>query len=238
MNIAGTWQSPVLVLLLRNNHATIAIMYDLIKSNGELQSNDVVYINTNKGRLSVSNRVKTEDAVFILAPKPVYSEKICEIQSIADALHIIKNNIDCDSPVSIINAGLNTLIVPIINLRSVLSIAPDFNELKGFCENNAIDIVTVYTNEVADKNNSFRVRVFAPTFGYLEDPATGSGNSALGYYLYKSRKLQSNMVNIEQNGFYGNANIVKLEFHEENNQIQVSFGGNAVVRINGEYHLV
>jgi predicted PhzF superfamily epimerase YddE/YHI9 len=52
-------------------------------------------------------------------------------------------------------------------------------ELKRFCVKSQIDIIEVYTAETRNKRNDYRTRVFAPTFGYLEDPATGSGNSPL-----------------------------------------------------------
>lgn len=109
---------------------------------------------------------------------------------------------------------------------------------KEFCINQSIDIITVFTPETADKSNAFRTRVFAPTFGYLEDPATGSGNAAFGYYLSKNGKWRDNFITLEQNRFFDNANLVKLEIiKDEHNEIRVSFGGNAVVRISGEYHL-
>ena len=84
-------------------------------------------------------------------------------------------------PASTVNAGLETLIVPIKRLNGILSISPILDELKVFCIENSIDIITVFSDEVADKKNRYRTRVFAPTFGYLEDSATGSGNSAFGY---------------------------------------------------------
>jgi predicted PhzF superfamily epimerase YddE/YHI9 len=43
--------------------------------------------------------------------------------------------------------------------------------------------IDAFTTETADGGNRYRTRVFAPTFGYLEDPATGSGNSALDIIL-------------------------------------------------------
>lgn len=223
-------------------HATIAIMYDLIKSAAELVAKDVIYINTSKGKLAVSNRISKEDAVFIAAPKPVFSDRTIQISKIARALRIGKETINANNPISIINAGLETLIVPISGLSEILSITPDLEELKEFCIDQAIDIITVFTEETADRNNAFRTRVFAPTFGYLEDPATGSGNSAFGYYLFKNQRWQEDFLYIEQNSFADNSNIVKLEFSKSecdgHNQIQVSFGGSAVVRIDGEYHLI
>ena len=44
-------------------HATIAIMYDLIKSSKELTNRKQINIVTNKGDLLVENRVSNEDAV-------------------------------------------------------------------------------------------------------------------------------------------------------------------------------
>ncbi len=220
-------------------HAIIAIMYDLIKNDKDLLCKDTIYINTNKGRLRVSNRITSEDAVFISAPQPVFSDVTAVVASIAAALGVDENIIDTKSPISIINAGLNTLIVPINRLKHILTINPDLEELKKFCISQAIDIITVFSHETSDEANAYRTRVFAPTFGYLEDPATGSGNSAFGYYLLKESMLKSNIVSIEQNNTFDNANIVKLEFSKnENAQDQVSFGGSAIVRINGEYNLV
>ena len=107
-----------------------------------------------------------------------------------------------------------------------------------FCLNHAIDIVTVFSDDVADSNNAFRTRVFAPTFGYLEDPATGSGNAALGYYLLRQKRWDGTMMSLEQNGSLEFPNIIKLMTHyDEEHNIRVVFGGGAIVRISGEYLL-
>jgi predicted PhzF superfamily epimerase YddE/YHI9 len=59
---------------------------------------------------------------------------------------------------------------------------PDLVRLEIF-QKNIRSISLKYFRMIPVFGNDFRVRVFAATFGYLEDPATGSGNSALGYYL-------------------------------------------------------
>jgi predicted PhzF superfamily epimerase YddE/YHI9 len=63
--------------------------------------------------------------------------------------------------------------------------SPDEPTLKAFCEHNIIDIVLVYTMQAASEDAIAHTSVFAPRFGYLEDPATGSGNSAFGHYMRK-----------------------------------------------------
>ncbi len=217
-------------------HATIAIMYDLIKNDEELINFDLLTIRTNKGILSVENRLAKEDAVFIMSPSPEEKEIIQSIGSIAAALKIKKEEIETSLPVKAINAGLTTLIVPIKSLDSIIRITPDIGELKDFCINAEIDIIEIFTNKVSNMKNDFRVRVFAPTFGYLEDPATGSGNSALGYYLLLNQMWNKETIMIEQNGSLDKHNIVKLQKQQDENGIdRVLFGGGAITRIEGEY---
>ncbi len=217
-------------------HATIAIMYDLIKNDEELINSNLLTIRTNKGRLSVENRLAKEDAVFIMSPLPKEKENIPAISNIAAALNIKKEEIETRFSVKAINAGLTTLIVPIKSLDAIIKITPNIDELKDFCINEEIDIIEVFTNKVSNMKNDFRVRVFAPTFGYLEDPATGSGNSALGYYLLQNRMWNKETITIEQNGLLDKYNIVKLQKKQDENGIdRVLFGGGAITRIEGEY---
>lgn len=219
-------------------HATIAIMYDLIKSSNELINKKHINILTNKGKLEVENRINQEDAVFISAPQPIFSVKKVSIESIAKSLKINTNEIDECYPISIVNAGLETLIVPIKTLKGILSISPNLDELKNFCTLNRVDIITVYSHEVVNTENKLRTRVFAPTFGYLEDPATGSGNSALGYYLMKNKIWDGTYMSIEQNGNSECSNIVKLIAKDTtSSNPQVVFGGGAIVKFEGEYLL-
>jgi PhzF family phenazine biosynthesis protein len=128
------------------------------------------------------------------------------------------------------------LIVPIKSLSEILAIAPNLDDLKCFCQDWGIDIIEVFTTEVTDCTNNFRTRVFAPTFGYLEDPATGSGNSAFGYYLLKHNLWEPATLSIEQNAQRDKFNIVKLQQQKSSNgNVRVLFGGRAITRIEGKY---
>ena len=141
-------------------------------------------------------------------------------------------------PLACINAGLQTLLVPIRSLEEILQITPDFQELKTFCEQYALDILTLFSAEVAHPQHHYRTRVFAPRFGYLEDPATGSGNAAFGYYLLHNGFWEGTPLVLEQNGLKDRANLVRLSTHTNDRGLQhVLFGGGAIVRIEGEYIL-
>ncbi|MCP4178893.1 MAG: PhzF family phenazine biosynthesis protein [bacterium] len=219
-------------------HATIAIMYDLIKNDKELINSNILNINTNKGKLQVENRLLKEDAVFIMSPTPKEKENIPLVNNIASVFKIAEEEIETNLPIKVINAGLTTLLLPIKSLHTIINLTPDIEELKDFCINEKIDIIEVFTNKVKNKKNDFRVRVFAPTFGYIEDPATGSGNSALGYYLLEEKMWTKDTVTIEQNGLLDKYNVVKLQTKKDESGInRVLFGGAAITRIEGEYIL-
>jgi len=219
-------------------HGTIACMYELIKSNPLLNSRKEITIETNmKGNLCVFNEILTDDAVYITAPKPNYigtklTTKLT-IETIADQLGVSSSSISTEKPTDLINAGLSTLIVPINSLKEEINIFPAEQELKKFCINNEIDIILIYSSETDNKQCFIHTRVFAPKFGYLEDPATGSGNSAFGYYMLKNNMWSGERISIEQGGIDRVFNEVKLLC--KNNS--VLFGGSSTIRIIGDYYL-
>jgi PhzF family phenazine biosynthesis protein len=137
----------------------------------------------------------------------------------------------------LVNAGLATLIIPLSSLETLLSLRPDQKHLREFCLANGIEIILVFSEEVSKPENNFRTRVFAPIYGYLEDPATGSGNAALGYSLLNTGQWDGRMLRIEQGRSRERPNIIRLVSDASKVQRSVFFGGNARVRIEGEYLL-
>jgi len=214
-------------------HGTIACMYSLIKSSPALAGKDEIIIHTNrKGTLTVQNKISEKDAVFITAPEAAYLQTKLPVDVIAEKLGLKTGQIASQYPIDLINAGLTTLIVPVISLDCEINASPNEQHLKKFCLDNQIDIVLVFSTEVEDSENIAHTRVFAPKFGYLEDPATGSGNSAFGYYMQKNSMWHGESVSIEQGGANIEFNIVKLT--TQNNK--VLFGGSATDRIIGKYY--
>lgn len=214
-------------------HATIACMHSLIKDSPELLAKREITVQTNrKGALTVYNELESHDSVLISAPKPVWIGTHLDNHSIAESLGIPDDVIDGTHPMDLIDAGLRTLIVPLSTLAAVLSVSPQEQTLREFCIANGIDIVVVFSNETESLQRIAHTRVFAPRFGYLEDPATGSGNSALGYYMLQNRLWDGSPCIIEQ-GPGGQAfNAVRLSLLDG----RVLFGGNVAVRVDGFYY--
>jgi PhzF family phenazine biosynthesis protein len=216
-------------------HATIAIMHDLVTHDSSLASLKQILLTTNKGVLAVENR---DGAVFIQAPEPVFTECRIEHTEICQALNIPASALDATIEIGIVNAGNQTLCLPLKTCQDVAGVAPDYQTVLAFCERHQLDVMTIFSRHVAHKENQYRTRVFAAPFGYLEDPATGSGNAALGYHLQRGGHWDGTPIRLEQNADLENPNIVQLSsVADEKHGIRVVFGGGAIVRIEGRYYL-
>lgn len=219
-------------------HATIAILNDIVANNEALHSQKTLSIATRTGQLKAENRYLDDKSVYISSPSPKFSSKEINAADIAAALNCRLEVIDKSRPIQIINGGLETLIVPILGLAHILRITPNFQVLREFCLQIGVDIILLYSSEVAFHKSRYRTRVFAPTFGYLEDPATGSGNSAFGYYLLAHSMWNGDKIIIEQNGFRNAPNFVQLFSKKTGSgDPRVWFGGSAIVKIDGQYIL-
>lgn len=215
-------------------HGTIATMHAVIKNSHELRQKKEILIETNrKGILKVYNRLDQEDAVYITAPDVTFIGTELSSEDIAKALEIPTGIISERYPIDFVNAGLRTLLVPIEKLEDEISIFPTEVKLKEFCLENEIDIILLFCFQTSSSENYVHSRVFAPRFGYLEDPATGSGNSALGYYMRKNALWEGAPIAIEQGGNDRVFNIVRLFMQDE----RVLFGGKARTCIDGVYHM-
>ena len=214
-------------------HGTIATMYSIIKDDAALRAKKVLTVETNKkGMVSVYNEIDTEDAVYIEAPSPIEHAMNIPIDDIERILTLRKGSIDREGrAIRIIDAGLRTLIVPVARFEDEVSVYPDLSSLKAFCEGKDIDIILIYSLQVADASNFAHTRVFAPRFGYLEDPATGSGNSAFANYLLSENMWDGTPISIEQGGNDRIFNAVKLKTLNG----KVLFGGRATTKIKGNY---
>jgi PhzF family phenazine biosynthesis protein len=217
-------------------HATIAILYDLIKNTPALINLPEMSIRVNAGELAVYNLIQQENAVFITAPAPQFMPCSLTPARVGAALGIEPHAINSKMPMRLIKGGLNTFLVQFKSLDACLQVGPEQEALKLFCLENGIDIVHIAVRAAFCPQAQYRTRVFAPKFGYLEDPATGSGNAAFGYYLL-DEKLWNGDLTLEQGADRKNPNLVKLKKMELKGQTRILFGGSATTRIEGEYWL-
>jgi PhzF family phenazine biosynthesis protein len=219
-------------------HATIAAAYDCVQSDPAIAKLPHFFFHTNKGVLLIENRVLDEDAVYIHAPIPIHTECKIPLSEICKALNLSDRSVASSIEVGIVNAGNQTLCVPLRCLNDVVGARPDYDALLLFCQLYQLDVIAIFSRQVADSVHGLRTRVFAAPFGYLEDPATGSGNAAIGYHLLRTGQWTGEPIRIEQNADIQNPNIVRIaSVLNSECGLRVIFGGGAILRIDGSYRI-
>jgi PhzF family phenazine biosynthesis protein len=215
-------------------HGTVATMVDVIRNDSKLREKSEITVETNKkGLLTVYNRLAADNAVYITAPKAQWLPVPVSLHEVSDALGLPSQAISRKLPLDFIDAGLRTLIVPIEKYSDEVSVYPEMASLKEFCLCNGIDIILIFCIQAISPDSCAHTRVFAPKFGYLEDPATGSGNSAFANYMLKNNLWDGSPTKVEQGGDDRVFNSVSLMIMGD----RILFGGNATLRIAGEYYL-
>ena len=94
----------------------------------------------------------------------------------------------------------------------------------------------LYCRDTVRHKSAFHARVFAPTLGMPEDPATGSAAIAFAGVIHRFDELPEGLYEgvIEQGLEMGQPSEVNLEFEVENRQIRVvRIGGEATVMQEG-----
>lgn len=89
------------------------------------------------------------------------------------------------------------MIVPVKNLKILLSIKPDFrkiSKLSSFYGVNGLDVFSLDTKF----DSSAHCKNFAPFAGINEESATGITAGALGCYLYRHGAIESRNMTFEQ----------------------------------------
>jgi trans-2,3-dihydro-3-hydroxyanthranilate isomerase len=94
----------------------------------------------------------------------------------------------------------------------------------------------LFCRETQDAGNDFHARMFAPAFGILEDPATGSAVAAFAGYLAASGGYTdgTHVIRIEQGYEMGRASLLELTIDIHAGRLTgASIAGDAVVVMDG-----
>jgi trans-2,3-dihydro-3-hydroxyanthranilate isomerase len=128
--------------------------------------------------------------VVMTQPKPEFLGPVDEMEDvykIASALGLPKHAItDMKWPIEVVSTGLPVVIVPVRTLTAVRSIQPNASAIMDLCSRFGANGIMVFTTVTVEPSATVHARMFAPSIGILEDPATGSASGALGAYLVQN----------------------------------------------------
>jgi trans-2,3-dihydro-3-hydroxyanthranilate isomerase len=161
------------------------------------------------------------------------------IADIARALNVQEHDIGFDGHNAEITRGaIGFLCVPLKTreaLKNSKVLEPHWSKiLSGY---SGLDAAYLYTRGGDGQKTNFRARMYAPTGGIPEDPATGSATVQFAAQLLKSENLKngSHTWHLEQGYDMGRPSDLRLEADVSNGKLTtIRVGGSAIRVMSGE----
>lgn len=179
--------------------------------------------------------------VVMTQPKPEFLgpvDAIEDVYKIASALGLPKYAItDMRWSIEVVSTGLPVLIVPLRTLTAVRSIQPNAPAIMDVCSQFGANGVMAFTPVTVEPSATVHARMFAPSIGILEDPATGSASGALGAYLVQNGAVDvapTTEIVVEQGYEIERPSQIFVRVESDDDIIQtVKVGGQCVMVVEG-----
>jgi PhzF family phenazine biosynthesis protein len=164
--------------------------------------------------------------VMMTQQAPDHEQAFTDRFSLAHTLGIPEQNIDDSLPWERVSTGLFTLPVCVTSLKVLESIRPNPQKIRTLCQKLKVGSLHVYSFDTYEPASVYHARNFAPIYGILEDPVTGTANGAVCSYLHRYRQTPGTKLICEQGDIIGRPGRVHVDI--QNDQVQV--GGSAVIQ--------
>jgi trans-2,3-dihydro-3-hydroxyanthranilate isomerase len=162
-----------------------------------------------------------------IAPAPA------TIQTLADVLSLdTKDFLDGDYAPQVVSYGLPFCFVPVRDRGAVARARVKLELWEKTLQGKLGEMLFVFAPEGERAGSDIHSRMFGPSVGVIEDPATGSACTALGAYLGARTPRQGTLRWVVEQGFeMGRPSILEIE-------VEKSDGNVASVRVGGESVMV
>jgi len=206
-------------------HATIAT-FNLLRDLGKISTGAY----TQETKAGILKLEINDKEVYMEQNIPIYYE-IIEQKEIAECFNSADSHYVADLPIQIVSTGLKDIILPIKNLKLLLSLKPNLEVINTISEKYDVTGIHAFSLDEVNKGN-IHVRNFAPRYGIDEESATGTSNGALACYLTKYLKNQYKGQFEMDQGFSMNRPSkikVRISLTDEGEVSEVYVGGRAVL---------
>jgi trans-2,3-dihydro-3-hydroxyanthranilate isomerase len=123
-------------------------------------------------------------------PLPVVRGSYAKTGELAKALSLDASQIEQTGlPVEVIFNGIAVMVVPVATLGAIENMKPDDGALERISKDAGASTVLAFAGETVLSTSTVHCRVFAPAEGVPEDPATGSANGPLGFYVVRHKMV-------------------------------------------------
>jgi trans-2,3-dihydro-3-hydroxyanthranilate isomerase len=171
--------------------------------------------------------------------KPEFGPAIEAREAVAAAIGLEIGDLARDLPIQQVSTGLPFLFVPIRSRDAVDRASSDVTAHRRLMSSIGVDLgIFLFAVLPPGSAETAYSRMFAPTFGMIEDPATGSASGALGCYLVRHRLVTGDnatrMVSL-QGVAMGRPSRIHIAIDSRGDEIvSVKVGGTAVLVARGE----
>jgi trans-2,3-dihydro-3-hydroxyanthranilate isomerase len=180
---------------------------------------------------------KPEFAQLSVAMLPQFSQPAVSRERLADLLSLDVSDLldDAYAPQNV-TCGLPFLLVPLRDRKAVarsrLRLEPWERALQG----TPSEMVMVFAADAERPGSDIRARMYGPSVGVVEDPATGSACACLAGYLAARTPRDGTLHWVVEQGFeLGRPSIIEIEADKESGSITgVRVGGKTVLVSKGE----
>ncbi len=185
----------------------------------------------------VSSGGEAGQATFVLPALPAEAGAPPPAEALAAALGLAAPDIGFGpfAP-SCFSAGIGFTFTPLKDIDAVRRATPDLARFASTLTAPAHRALFVFCQETAERGRDFHARMFAPSYGIPEDPATGSAVAAFAGVLARFAGLKdgSHAFTIEQGYEMGRPSLIRLALTLAGGALTTaSVGGGAVTVAQG-----
>ena len=173
------------------------------------------------------------DGVAWLESPPARFAALPGPERAAAAVGLPASALDPALPVEVQGTGAKQLFIPLCDVAAVERARVETSHYEKLMADGAPGSLYVFARGARDPRNHFTVRLFAPAYGILEDPATGSAAGFLGGYLVRHRAHGPGALDVRLEQGHQIARPSLLRVRQGANAIEV--GGRVIPVARGEW---
>lgn len=208
-------------------HATIATFSYLSKL-GKIKSQHSSK-ETIDGRREI---LLQNDLAFMEQKAPRYIDIQGREEAILKSLHLTKNDLLENAPISIINTGNSFALIPVANPEILKNIKPDHDSINQISEEFDLIGYYVFCKQTDNGERDAETRMFGPRYGIEEEAGTGMAAGPLAFYLYDKLNLKKERILIQQGRFMKkpSPSLIIVDLIIENGKVEkIMAGGKGVL---------
>ena len=176
---------------------------------------------------------ETGRAEFDVPRLPVHEADTLDLTAAAAALGLTGADVGGGEwPAERWSAGNPFTFLPVRSLEAIGRCRIDRGLFDRAFRGGTYPAVFAHCRETADARNMFHARMFAPSMGIVEDPATGSAAAAFAGYLAKHGRYADgeHLVRIEQGYEMGRPSLMEVTLRIRQGELTgAAIGGDAVI---------